>query len=386
MKSLSNKFKFIFVVLFSLQLSLFAQSVSKDKISKLLTEYFVYLQKADSPLDVGVIKQNKMYWLKNSNSISFNRFFYFHKPIKWNIKEINTVGNYASATVEFETKSLVKNATGYFEVILKNGDWKIVEFKDYSRKTDKDIPAEGSLKGYLKLAFEALEKLDSPTKQAKLIRMKRYILDGAGFWKEKFGAYKSKLFFHFLLKNKPSKWKITKTETGEKDTTVTVTFLEPKSEIVFDMFKDDGLWYIKDYYDKNLKSKMQKLKKEGEISASKIDNATIQQNSPEDVVKTQLELLQNVTSMQPTVISKLMEKSKKLWINPTSRKTKSTLGRLIGIFYTFKLKGGYDIQTSDNIVTISFKNSNKMILFQKLIFEVAKDKNLYKIKNITMKR
>lgn len=338
-------------------------------------------------------KKNRSFYKREWKGLpeaNFVAFFRKYRPsTSWTVEKSGQAGDFASVTVAFKTKHYDAPWIGEFELVQRNGGWRIIDFVDVTRRPlKKNASVEETLAAY----FKQLERVRQYEKS--LVRADRENADtlrqlfqgkGSGFWNTNrlaapgpSGNRSSTLIKDMgdIFRRSPYdlirtphyrvdswSWKMTDKQEQGIEAMVQVEMRlkrrptrkmvregrehEAKEHLhktVYRLNKVDGDWFITFYQDKTAKPTKQSSSENNSSTkaVSKIDRVDLDHSKPMAVVRSQLYVVQKAAgSTNPKVLKAVDEKSKQLWHPDADRRDrKRSVAGLMMAFQVYQSSGG----------------------------------------------
>ncbi len=338
-------------------------------------------------------KKNRSFYKREWRGLpeaNFVAFFRKYRPsTSWKVEMSGQAGDFAAVTVAFKTKHYDASWVGEFELVQRNGGWRIIDFVDVTRRPLKN---NASVEETLAAYFKQLERVRQYEKS--LVRPDKENADslrqlfqgvGSGFWQNNrlaaagFAGKQSSASIKNMgdvFRRSPYdlirtphyrvdswKWKMTDKQEQGNEAMVQVEMRlkrrptrkmvregrehEAKQHLhktVYRLNKLDGDWFITFYQDKTAKQTKRSSSDTQSASkaANKIDRVDLDHSKPIAVVRSQLHVVQKAAgSTNPKVLKAVEAKSKQLW-HPEAdkRDRKRSVAGLMMAFQIYQSSGG----------------------------------------------
>jgi len=336
LKSLKAKYAAAALLLAAVMTGGVQAQTTQEPLNRTLDGYFQLMAQAPSPTDPSIFKEANAYWLKGiqGNHVSVARFFLLHAADNWVFEKKQSAGDYAAIEVHFNTATYNKPWRTRFELAKVGSDWKITDYEDLTiRPFDDSNAGPGELvEAYLntmQAVIQDNQKFNPNNEQHRT----RFYQSGAGFWSGT--AIRALPLYLWLKQQNPQQPVIDSVVEQESGNTVTVRFARTKRQdqpvfIKLTVAKEQRRLYITSYENVAVSEQQAELAKIKAEAIEAVTATTVSTLTAEDLVRSQLEILQQAGPGMAQVMSQVIELSEPLWVS--SKMARASLGRLIAIF------------------------------------------------------
>ena len=309
---------------------------AEDELTGTLDAYLAMIGAASSPTDPGIFKAASSYWLKGvqGNHPAVARFFLLHGASDWVFENRQSAGDYAAIETHFHSLNYSRPWRTRFELARANSGWKITHFEDLTLRPFDDTGATPSdlVLAYLQ-TMQAVTAEGLETDPVMQQRIKGFYQPGAGFWKG--SAVKALPVYLWMKQQLPQHPQVTSVLEAAAERVVTVRFAQTKgsdqpSDIRFIVTRENNRLYITGYENVAASDRREQLEQTRDTTLEAMASTTVSTVTPEALVRSQLQILQQAAPGMATVMSEVMERSEPLWVS--SKQARASLGRLIGIY------------------------------------------------------